>query len=565
MTRRRVAPVLALLLLLAGCSLPLPRDVRAPSGVSGQQLPADLQVLPEGPQPGQGPAATVAGFLAAQTSPTGDYAIAREFLTDRAASQWSPDRGVRVFQPDTEQVEQTRTPGVSPQIAVSMTLIGTVDQAGHYVAGTQRTLDFYGVIKTSEGWRVSTVPPDVGLHLSQIDLRRTYAARNVFYVAKPVGPADPPHLVPDRVFLPATGDVDSALVQRLFAPPSDVLTGSVVPGDPALRLASVARSRDGVVTVTLAGHPDSLPATDLRDLSARLVWTLRSDPLFRGLRLAGPDGVLHLEGTPEVQARTAWEAYDPEGLDPSPSYYFVVGHRVRSSGGALPPSPLTRGTLPVDVVAVNPRDDRLAALHSRGREVEVYLGSTRGSTVSRAVEAVGLSSPTWGSGEGGLWMLQGSEGIVRLDAAAGRLRPVAAPGRPAGPLRSLALSRDGARAALVIGGSVYVGNVVWSLGEASVQGLVPVPTSGGAGLQAVWASPTELVVLELAGQGGARGVQRVAVDGSVTGSVPLGLLTPTSVAAAGPVLVLASGHALWRVTQGINRVQSAASAPAFPG
>jgi hypothetical protein len=563
---------LLLVALLAGCSLPLPSGAHTPSGVTGQQQPADLQVLPQGPMAGQPPTAAVAGFLAAQASPAGDYAIARQFLTGEAAKTWSPDAGIRVYQPDTEVVDyhaQDRS------VQVSLTVTGRVDPGGHFVPGVEpQKPEFYGVQKTAPGgWRVSSVPDGVGLHLSQIDLLRTFSARNVYYLATQLHPDDPRHLVPDRVFLPAGGDVDTALVQRLLALPSPALLGSVDPSTPGIRVDSVHRSRSGVVTVMLSADSSRPSATELRDLSARLVWTLRGDPLFTGLRLADPSGVLRLQGTPEVQAATAWQSYDPESLELPASYYFVAGHRLRAEGATLPASALTQGTVPIDVVAVSPRGDRIAALRRTGRGVAVHLGSALGASFPLAVEAPDLRSPTWGSGEAGLWMLQGSK-VVRLDAAGSSLETVATPGRPPGRIRSLALSRDGARAALVIGNGIYVAKVIWSSGTPSLVDPRRVAAPASAPEQVVWATPTELVVLEVAdaAQGGARAVQRLAVDGSASTTVPLGSLNPTSVAAAGQVIVVASGEAattaLWQVGpvgRGITKVQVSGTAPAFPG
>ncbi|MDX6219933.1 MAG: hypothetical protein QOJ48_1614 [Frankiales bacterium] len=562
---------LLLAALLGGCSLPLPSGARTPSGVTGQQQPADLQVLPQGPMAGQPPTAAVAGFLAAQASPAGDYAIARQFLTGEAAKEWSPDAGIRVYQPDSEQVEyhaQDRS------VQVSLTVTGRVDPGGHFVPGVEpQKPEFYGVQKTIDGWRVSSVPDGVGLHLSPIDLLRTFSARNVYYLATQLHPDDPRHLVPDRVFLPARGDVDTALVRRLLALPSPALLGSVDPSTPGIRVGSVSRSRGGVVTVTLSADSSRPSATELRDLSARLVWTLRGDPLFTGLRLADPTGVLRLQGTPEVQAATAWQSYDPENLQLPPTYYFVAGHRLRSQGAKLPTSALTQGTVPIDVVAVSPRGDRIAALRRTSRGVAVHLGSALGATFPLAVEARDLRSPTWGSGEAGLWMLQGSS-VVRLDAAGSSLETVATPGRPPGRIRSLALSRDGARAALVIGNGIYVAKLIWSSGTPSLVDPRRVAAPASVPQQVVWSTPTELVVLEVADatQGGARAVQRIAVDGSASNTVPLGSLNPTTVAAAGQVIVVASGEAattaLWQVGpvgRGIAKVQLSGTAPAFPG
>jgi hypothetical protein len=176
--------------------------------------------------------------------------------------------------------------------------------------------------------------------------------------------------------------------------------------------------------------------------------------------------------------------------------------------------------------------------------------------------APGLSSPTWGSGEEGLWMLQGSDRVVQLGSGSS-LQTVSMPGRPAGPITSLCLSRDGTRAALIISGTVYVSRVLWSAGVPSLVDAHPVASSG-APQQVVWSTPTELVVLEV-GEQGARAVQRVAVDGSSPTAVSVGLLTPTAVAAAGTTLIVASGGALYAVAQAVPKRKAVGTNPVFPG
>jgi hypothetical protein len=563
--RRLLVPVA--LLLAAACSLPLPSGVRAPSNVASQRQSADLQVLPQGPTAGQGSLAVVAGFLAAQASPAGDYAIAREFLTGDAARRWSPHLGVRVYRPESEQIQP---PARDQPVPVLMTEVGEVDSSGRYVAHEAPKHDFYGVIKIREGWRINSLPTWVGLQLTQVDLLRTFAARNIYYLA-PRHAGDPRHLVPDRVFLPGGPKVGAdALVRRLFEQPTAALGDSVDPIDPSLALLSVRRSRDGVVTVTLSDDALSLGTDDLRDLCARLVWTLRADPAFTGLRLSTSRGVLRPPGVPDVQPATAWESYDPESLDASPAYLFVKDRRIAASGTRLTASPLTTGSRRVDQVAVSPRGDRLAALVANGATVEVDLGSTRSSRVSTVAQASGLTSPTWGSGERGLWMVQHdgrpghSDRVVRVEPTGSTLLGVPIASRPAGRISSLALSRDGARAALVIGRAVYVFRVTWTGETASLVEPRLLPTGHrGIATQVVWSTPTELVVLKP--DQGALAVQRVAVDGSASTYVLLGTLSPTSLAAAGSTLVVASGGQLWSVAQGITSAQPVGMSPAFPG
>lgn len=547
----------AVLLLATACSLPLPDGVRTPSGVTGRR-PADLQALPQGPTAGQSQIDTVIGFLAAQASPLGGYAIAREFLTGAAAQQWDPGLGVRVYSPDSEQVQQVG-PVRDKQVQVSLTSVATVDPAGHYVSGTRRTTDAYGVTKVGSGWRISALPSGVGLQLSPLDLLRTYAERNAYYLAPRLRPGDPRHLVPDRVFLPTGPDLTDALVRRALEQPSLALVGSVDASvSPALAVRAVDRDREGVVTVTLSDDAAGLSPDDLRDLYARLVWTLRQDERFRGLRLRTQAQVLHLDGDPQVEPARAFRDYDPEGLGDPPAYAYLASGHLRSTA-PLARSALTDGPA-LDAVAVAPRGDRVAGLHRRGAAVDVLLGTTRSGLVT-TVRGRGLASPTWGSGEGGLWLLQEGRRVVRLDPVTGGLHPVAVAGRPAGTLTSLAVSRDGVRAALVVDGQVLVGRIAWRAGEAAVQDLVALSTSGRA-QQVVWASPVDLVVL---GRGGtARVVQRVQVDDSPPRvTLPIGLLSPVRIAAAGSTILVESGGTLYGLGQSVPLRKGAF--PVYPG
>ncbi|MFN2538876.1 MAG: LpqB family beta-propeller domain-containing protein [Mycobacteriales bacterium] len=559
--RRRAA--LAGLLLVAGCSLPLPTGVHTPSGVTGEQPPADLQVLPQGPTRGQGQTAVVAGFLAAQASPAGDYAIARQFLTGEAARTWSPHSGIVVYSPESEHVMQPRPQDQSVQVELSV--VGQVDRTGRYVARTRPPRsEFYSLARISGSWRISKVPDGIGLQLTQLDLFRIFAPRSVYYLATQQRPGDPRHLVPDRVFLPSGPRVDTtALVHRLFQAPTTSLQDSVEASSRALAATSVQRSREGVVTVRLTDDAEGMGAADLRDLSARLVWTLRADPTFTALRVVTSHGVLRRPGVPDVQPRTSWESYDPEALGESPPYYFISHRRLQAAGTTLVTSSLTNGHVPVDAIAVSPRGDRVAALHISGGTVDVHLGSTRSAAVSTVAHAPGLGSPTWGSGEVGLWLVQGGSSVVRIDPRRPGLLPVAFPGRPPGRIASLALSRDGARAALVIAGRVYVCRVTLAGGVASLVDPVLLPTVEGPVTQVAWSTPTEVVVL-MPNQG-ARAILRIAVDGSSRSPVLTGLI-PTAIAAAGPMLVVASDEgALYSVSQGITKVQPSGARPTFAG
>lgn len=568
---RTPALPIALLLLVTGCSLPLSSRVHSVGEVSPEQRQgAALQVIPPGPKADATPVEAVLGFLGAQASADGRHAIARQFLTPRERPRWSDDVEVQVYDPDRLTVQAV--PGGDPGTAVVRVITrvtGRVRADGSYVTlAGQRVEEEYRLLHQRGGWLLDDVP--AGLRLTAADRQRAFTAQDVYYLApQPAG--DQPHLVPDQVFLPVGGDPATTLVGRLVRPPSVALAGSVRTAVPeGARLGRASLSTSGVVTVDLTGVPKPPTGQSAQDLSAQLVWTLRSlGSAFRGLRLLVDGRPLAVPGEGPLQHVGDWDTYDPEGLGPNPPYFFTSGRRLRSSV-ELPAGPATAGdvgdgrAVAVDAVAVTPDRTRVALLEAPGAAVTtVRVGPLRGQSFPVVARGQALTSPTWGSGDLGLWLLSDGRQVVRV--ARGRLDPVVVAGMPGGRVSALALSRDGVRVGLVVGGRLYVGRVQLQDGRPRVTGLSLV-LPGLHGVSALaWSSSTDLVVLGYLNR--ARQVLRVAVDGSSLQALNTAGLVPTEVAASAVGVVVVSGSRLY-LSQGgsFHQVQSYASqAPVFPG
>jgi hypothetical protein len=324
------------------------------------------------------------------------------------------------------------------------------------------------------------------------------------------------------------------------------------------------------VTVDLVSLPPSLSPAALQGLSAQLVYTLRGlGPAFKGLRLLAAGSPLKVPTEGQVQAAGDWNAYDPEGLGPNPPYFFVAARRLRSSL-ALPAGPATSGqagrdgAISVDAVAVTPDRSRVALLTGAAPgNVTVRTGQLGGRTYLTGPTAPGLSSPTWGSQQHGLWMVQSGRQVVLLPNGSRTLRAVSVRGQPSGELQSLAVSRDGARAALVIAGQLYVGRIDVVAGVPRIAGLSVVLPSINRASRVVWSSGTELVVLgSLTGNSQ---VLRVAIDGSAVSALNSSGLSPVAVAASSAGLLVASGNSIYASAGGgFNLVQTGGS-PVYPG
>lgn len=470
MSRRRARLVVGSALLataLAGCGLPLADGVHRPGAVPAEQrLPQPINVLPPGPQPGATPEEVVLGFLAAQSSARDQHRIARSFLAPVDRPVWRDDDGVTVYDPRTAATGRPRpTADGEVEVALSIDVLGVVGADGAArVQSAQARTQRYRLRETAGQWQLVSVPD--GLTLSPAGRERSYDPVSVYFLAPPGPAGDREHLVADLVEMPADQDRAEQVVGRLLAGPSAGLgdsAGSAVPPDTVLR-APVDTSASGEVTVDLAGPADRLVGTARADLSAQLVWTLKDAlPDFTRLRLLIDGQPLQVPGIGSPQPRSAWGSYVPDGPDASPGLALTGGqlHSLLPVDADEDPPPVAPVVGAVDL-AVDSRRARLAVLTVDGATTTLRTGPLIGPLVA-GLQDPGLRSPTWGSGDLGLFLLRtGAQPAVLLVPPGAGAVPVQVrvDGLPALDGRSvLRVSRDGARVALVAGGVLEVGRL----------------------------------------------------------------------------------------------------------
>ena len=542
--RRRLVPfllalfLLGCLLVLSGCGLPLPEDVQRPGAVAaGSQAAGDIRVLPPGPRGDSTPEAFVEGFLAAQSSPDNSHAIAREFLAP--GTRWDDGAGLMVYDP--APLNPATRAGDESTVVVTANVTGEVRADGSYDATPRLLRDTYSLRKSPGGLQLVGVPP--GLRLAVADRDRSFAARNVFFLAPSYGlTSDTPHLVADRVFLNTSRQLAQSLVEHLLNGPSSSIAGAVESAVPTgSRLLAPVTTQDGTTTVSLSGQALALGQPARAQLSAQLVWTLRQlGPEFQRLQLLSGGQILAVGGHADPQDRTDWAEYDPDGIALGAPLFYVDGGALRSLAATADTMPrssaATDGSLRIVEAAVSPSGGQLGLLTARG---ELRIGPRGGPFPVRLTDE-GLSSPSWGSGEQGLWVLR--KGLVVLVPGSGVAVAVPVVGAGSGPFSAIRVSRDGARVALVADRRLWVGRIEKVQSGLRIGGLHEV-APGLAGVTGVaWESGTTLVVLARFGTQLLLPV-RVAVDGSVVVSAGrAGVVgTPTAIAAApGRPLVLAA-------------------------
>lgn len=545
--RARLGLVVLLTLLMAelvaGCGLPLPAGVQRPGDVPAEQrLPQPINVLPPGPQPGATAEEVVLAFLAAQSSAPDAHGIARSFLAPAARSGWRDDAGITVYDPRTADTGRPQ-PEVDGTVTVTLTLdvlgVVGVDGAARVQPAQPRT-QRYRLRQEAGQWRLVAVPE--GLTLSPAGRDRSYDPVRVYFLA-PAAPGVPRrHLVADLVQLQSGQDRAQQVVARLLAGPSSGLGASGVSAfPPGTRLREpVSVSATGELTVDLAGQPDALVAAARADLSAQLVWTLRDSlPDFARLRLLVDGAPLQVPGIGTPQPRSAWGSYAPDGPDATAGL-ALVGGQLRSL--APPPdddddtpAPLAQVSGAVDL-AVDARRGRLAVLTDDGTTRTLRTGPVAGP-LSPVLQDPGLTSPTWGSGDLGLFALRtgAHAAVLLLPAAAPPGTPpveVQADGLPALDAASLLrVSRDGTRVALVAGGVLQVGRL--ELGGRAPR-LVGLRRLASGVIDVAWRTGTTLEVLVQDDEPPLLPLLQLSVDGTAstaTGLVGVAEGDPTAVAA----------------------------------
>jgi hypothetical protein len=549
-TRIVVACLAVLTVVLAGCAgVPSSSSPQA-IGTVGRPAPASLPK----PTPGMDPDILLREFLKATADPANRHLAARQFLTESASSGWD-DAGSALLIDNVVFVE-TREP---EKVSVTMRadILGSLSDMGVFETGEGALPDPGPIelIKTSDGWRIDTLPNGVFLDWQQF--QETYK-RNTLYFVDPTGKT----VVPDPRYV-AVSEPDqlaTELVSKLIAGPRPEMAKTVRNLlDEPLKLSGPVTRADGGKTGVGRGYGgaridlENLSTTDPHSrqlLAAQIIWTL-SRAGINGPYVINADGAALDDRFADGWTTADVAATDPGAADGAAAglHALVGGSLVSLDEFSAPRVPGAFGQTPGQVAAALSRSGQEVASVVVQRPGAPDMASSLwvgplGGSAAQVMDGRTLSRPSWSLDES-IWVVVDGLNVVRAvqDASGQPARiPVdstAVTARFPGAITELQLSRDGTRAAMVIDGRVILAGVEQTEGGGYAL-TFPRRLGYGLGNTAVslgWRTGDDIVVSRTDPQ---HPVSYVNLDGVNSDAPSRNLLMPVTTVAANPSTVYVS-------------------------
>ncbi|HEX3897760.1 MAG TPA: LpqB family beta-propeller domain-containing protein [Mycobacteriales bacterium] len=528
----------------------------APVAAAGQGSEGlAIHEVPALPLPGATPVELVAGFLRSMVDSDNGYAVARSYLGHGAA--WNASAGTAVYAdpPTINRVDTTH-------VEVRARQVGVIAPGGTYRVAPGTLRRTFTLSHRGGEWRIASLGS--GALLSTDDVEQVLQPASIYFLT-PNGE----RVVPEPVLEPPEEPgLATTLIRALLAGPDPLLAGGVQTAAPrgTSLVGNVPISASGVAEVDLSAGVRQITGAQLVGLSAQIVWTLRQIPSVTAVRLLATGASLSTSDAPSLQPVRSWPQFDPSAPPSTPGVLLVHAGAVTGLDAVVPQALRAAGLMSP---ARSADGTLVAAVRRTADGTQLLTGDAAGPLLPR-LRAPSLTAPCFTPD--GRTLVATSSGQVYSVTLNGTVHPVGLPQALRGrPIRALAVSRDGTRLALVVGGRSPELQVA-TLAERHDREIVTdsrivLPaTFDVAGV--AWSDADQLVTTTAGDHGGARRVIEVSVDGySVVDLSGPGLPTDVDAVAAAPGRpFLASGAAgTWRLGgRRWERVSTAVS-PSYAG
>ena len=484
---------LALALALAGCSS-IPRS--GPVGtIAAQEDESAVEApvfSPQGPRAGAAPEELLPAFITAGTGAADGYEAAREFLTEDLAAAWQPEDRIIIFRTDPRIVE-TSTDGV---FQIQLEVVGSINAQGiRSTPPVPATETIRAEMVQENGqWRISAIPD--GIMVTETNISELARPHNLYFYA-----SNYRYWVPDSRWFVRRPGVTARIVQSMLAGPAPYLKGAVTSAFPegvTLGRESVPIT-SGIASVELSSEAlQDATSLRLQQMQQQLEVNLTSLNNVTAVEMTAGQRIELGEPDPDLLIPVA----DPPA---GPAQVVLVDNEIQlfeepglSAVDGLP----SVAAFDPHEPAMSPGGSSFAFLN--GQQSELFA-TAPGSEVRSVISGAELTAPsfdqnnwawTWSSSWAGSGpqVLAIPPGGVQANAVT-----VAAPWLAGRRVIELRISRDGARALLVVTDGtktqVLVAGITRS-GEDIPQTLVsPLVLDGGTGIAAaVWAGEDSVLV-----------------------------------------------------------------------
>lgn len=515
-----VGLVVLLATALAGCvRIPTSGPVHSTSpGAQAQEQRPDVGAVP--PRKGADLDEIVQGFLHAMATSSGDFTIARQYLTAEAAREWRPHSEAVIYL------------DVSPRIGTHSAsleglIVGRLNERGEFSRATAEKLTYdFQVTKVNGEWRIGAPPH--GILLRQGLFTRSYAPATIYFF-------DPAwsKLVPQVIYLPNGRRGALELVAAVLRGPSEWLSVAVVSAaPPGMQALGIRLEEDGrIANISLSREVGLLSIDERRRLATQIAVTLEANRDFRrpviGMRLMQEQLALPLE---EMDSRgvtplSYFARYAPTASAASTQLFAIAGDRVmlvtdagNHHGNSEPVSgPLGQPGRRLDSIAVAATADSVALVTDKG--THLWVGPLNERAPTMVATSTKLLRPQM-TRFGETWTISAKSGKPEvLRVLDGRVEIVPSPALDGIDITDFRISPDGVRIAVsgTRDGTAVFGQalIIRGGGPLSIDGwrALPTPDSATQVTSIGWKSGTELIVLA-AGTTAVTTPVSVMIDGS---------------------------------------------------
>ena len=532
--------------MLTGCaSIPTSGPVTVLGNVIDEGAVDSVRVIVRPPSADMTPEEIIQGFISANASTANNYAVAREYMTARAASQWQPVETL-VLDPvaaDTQVLSES-------EINYSAILVGKLERHHRFnLSEAQQDIEMnFRVTNTNLGWRIDSAPPEA--LMSKRDFARNYRSATVYFLND-----DFTRLVPEVVWVSRSESTTPTRLMRILLAGTGGLLGpsfrSAIPPSTELLIGAVTRL-DGLITVDLNATALRVSESQRYAMLAQIVWTLTSPNSVSKVLVKAGGQELVVSNVSNL-SRDMFKSLNPDRQPPANPVIYVRNGKL--FGGSLEQGSVLGAMTNLQSLSLSRVGSLLGGI---ANGVAILSSTTEPSVREKVAQDVvaidfDLKSRLWlVKSDGSVWIKDGANPIQEVLGIPKSYR-----------VSGLANSPDGSRVAIIgsDGSEPHLNlfGVINSSTGVSLTARVRLEQEFTEVLDVSWASSTELLVLARVGVDQPI-VRLLSINGTSSRSLgaPVGVrqvfsrygLVPLAVTSQGTVWKLEDGawQSLFRVT-----------------